>query len=91
MSQDMVVLNHRMPEFVIYPRGGYIADGVRFHTTVDKITHITRPDVGTAVSKADLLHTWWRSLTHEEVTRMFNDGITIDRIIQKFDVFQLGK
>lgn len=91
MSQDMITLNSRLPEFVIYPRGSYVADGLKFHTAVGNITHITRPEVGTVVSKAEILHTWWRSLSHEEVVRMFNDGITLDRIIQKFDVLQLGK
>jgi hypothetical protein len=91
MPNDAICINDTIPHFVIFPRGGAVADGVRFVTAIYRISGPVRPNVGDWVEKRHILHSWWCSLTAEECTRMFNDGITLDRIVERMDVLQLGR
>ena len=91
MSSDTIRINATIPHFVVFPRGGAIADGVRFVTTIYRISGPKTPEVGDDVEKRYILHAWWCSLTDEECARMFKDGITLDRIVERMDVLQLGR
>ena len=69
-------------EYVIYPKGGLVATGVRFVTST---YHLPMN-----FTEADVLHAWWCSLTLDEVKSMFKDGITLDRIRERVAVLKLG-
>lgn len=81
-----IVLKETFLTFVIYPKGGYVADGVRFVTIPDNISGNVRPKVGDAVEIRDILHTWWRSLTIDEIKSMYGDGIMFDKVAERLDV-----
>jgi hypothetical protein len=87
---ETIMLNDRFLHFAIYPKNGYLVDGVSFRTTPDRINGHKRPVVGDHVTKEDILHTWWCSLTLEETKRLYGDGVRWDMVKQSLDVILLG-
>jgi hypothetical protein len=71
-------------ETVIYPKDGYVIDGVRFVVS-DRML----PDAPYVWDK-DILHAWWCSLTLDEVRSMHADGITFDKVIERMTVLRLN-
>ena len=83
-------INSTIPHFVIYPRNGLVANGVRFVTSIYKLDGPARYEVGDEIEKQHVLRTWWRSLTDHECKRMHADGVTLDRVVENLDVIQLS-
>ena len=75
--------------FVIYPRGGLVAAGVRFVTLARNLDGPEPYSLGDDVPRYAVLRTWWRSLTLPECKSMVSDGITFDRILDEMDVIQI--
>jgi hypothetical protein len=86
---NTITLNSNICQFIIYPKGGLVANGVVFVTAIHNISGTKRPTKGDTIPSTDILHTWWRSLTIDEVKSMYGDGITFDKVCEKLTVFQL--